>query len=116
MPHTMRQLEIVGDDELNAWARCREIVIERRTLRKRDMVLLEEMKSLHRICVKQLIEDYKFTKREKQVLDLLHSDHEISNKEIGNIIHCSERTVKLFVTGLLRKTGVCSRAKLLEMT
>jgi DNA-binding NarL/FixJ family response regulator len=49
--------------------------------------------------------------REHQVLDALLQN--LSNKEIGNKLHISERTVKFHVSNLLSKFGVQRRADLI---
>jgi DNA-binding NarL/FixJ family response regulator len=50
------------------------------------------------------------TNREKEVLALLVAAQ--SNKEIGSVLGITERTVKAYVTQLLRKLGVQSRVEL----
>jgi DNA-binding NarL/FixJ family response regulator len=51
-----------------------------------------------------------FTPREQQVLDGICES--LSNKEIGNRINLTERTVKFHVTSLFAKVGVKSRRDL----
>jgi len=51
-----------------------------------------------------------FTKREKEVLELLVAGR--SNKEIGSALGIGERTVKAHVAKLLRKVGVQNRIRL----
>lgn len=48
--------------------------------------------------------------REQLVLDFVANGK--TNKEIGDRLGCSERTVKACLTGLLRKTGVSKRSAL----
>jgi DNA-binding NarL/FixJ family response regulator len=54
----------------------------------------------------------KLTKRESQVLELLVTG--IANKEIGNKINLSERTVKFHVSSLLTKYHVKKREELIR--
>jgi DNA-binding NarL/FixJ family response regulator len=52
----------------------------------------------------------KLTERERQVLDLIREAR--SNKEIASAIGIEERTVKAYVSRLMRKTGADNRIKL----
>jgi DNA-binding NarL/FixJ family response regulator len=51
-----------------------------------------------------------FSPRERQVLDLIMSA--CSNREIAEELGIEERTVKAYVTSLMRKTGVDNRVSL----
>ena len=51
-----------------------------------------------------------FTEREREVLDLLVAGR--SNREIGEALSIEERTVKMHVAKLMRKTGVTNRIAL----
>ena len=51
-----------------------------------------------------------FTEREREVLYLLVSGR--SNREIGEALSIEERTVKMHVAKLMRKTGVTNRIAL----
>jgi DNA-binding NarL/FixJ family response regulator len=53
---------------------------------------------------------FRFTSREKQVLQMLVESR--SNKEIGNPLGIKERTVKAYVARLMRKVGVKNRIAL----
>jgi DNA-binding NarL/FixJ family response regulator len=53
---------------------------------------------------------FRFTPREKQVLEMLVEAR--SNKEIGNPLGIKERTVKAYVARLMRKVGVKNRIAL----
>jgi DNA-binding NarL/FixJ family response regulator len=55
----------------------------------------------------------KLTKREKLVFDKLLRG--MSNKEIGNAINLSERTVKFHVGNLLRKFHVVTRGEAMAL-
>jgi DNA-binding NarL/FixJ family response regulator len=59
--------------------------------------------------VKQLREP-RLTVREKEVLHCIGQGQ--TNKEIASRLHLSEQTVKVYVSGLLRKAGVPSRGGL----
>lgn len=50
------------------------------------------------------------TKREREVLN--HLLEGMSNKEIGNKVNLSERTIKFHVSSLLRKTDCVNRIQL----
>jgi DNA-binding NarL/FixJ family response regulator len=53
-----------------------------------------------------------FSKREREVLDAVLRDK--SNKEIGEDLNITERTVKFHVSSLLRKCGVRNRHDLIR--
>ncbi|MDJ0634417.1 MAG: response regulator transcription factor [Xenococcaceae cyanobacterium MO_188.B29] len=53
-----------------------------------------------------------FTRREKQVLDLLTNG--FSNAEIGGHLHLSPRTIEKYVSSLLRKTETNNRSELIR--
>ena len=53
------------------------------------------------------------TEREAEVLDLLAGGR--TNRQIGDVLFISEKTVSVHVTNLLRKLGVQSRTEAAEM-
>ncbi|MGK7935577.1 MAG: response regulator transcription factor [Xenococcaceae cyanobacterium] len=53
-----------------------------------------------------------FTRREKQVLDLLTKG--FSNAEIGGNLHLSPRTIEKYVSSILRKTETNNRSELIR--
>ena len=53
-----------------------------------------------------------FTKREREVLDLLTNG--FSNAEIGGHLHLSPRTIEKYVSSLLRKTETNNRGELIR--
>lgn len=57
-------------------------------------------------------EDYHFTQREKEVLELLTQG--LSNTEMGEKLYLSSRTVEKYVSSLLRKTDTNNRAELVS--
>lgn len=57
-------------------------------------------------------EDFHFTQREKDVLQLLTQGQ--SNTEMGEHLHLSPRTVEKYVSSLLRKTNTNNRAELVS--
>ena len=54
------------------------------------------------------------TEREAEVLDLLVEGR--TNRQIGDVLFISEKTVSVHVTNLLRKLGVESRTEAAEMS
>jgi DNA-binding NarL/FixJ family response regulator len=54
------------------------------------------------------------TQREAEVLDLLVEGR--TNRQIGDVLFISEKTVSVHVTNLLRKLGVESRTEAAEMS
>lgn len=57
-------------------------------------------------------EDFHFTQRENEVLELLTQG--LSNTEMGEKLHLSPRTVEKYVSSLLRKTDTNNRAELVS--
>ncbi|AFZ44493.1 two component transcriptional regulator, LuxR family [Halothece sp. PCC 7418] len=57
-------------------------------------------------------EDFHFTQRETDVLELLTQG--LSNTEMGHQLHLSPRTVEKYVSSLLRKTETNNRAELVS--
>jgi len=57
-------------------------------------------------------EDFHFTQRETDVLELLTQG--LSNTEMGQKLHLSPRTVEKYVSSLLRKTETNNRAELVS--
>jgi DNA-binding NarL/FixJ family response regulator len=53
------------------------------------------------------------TEREAEVLDLLAEER--TNRQIGDVLFISEKTVSVHVTNLLRKLGVQSRTEAADM-
>jgi DNA-binding CsgD family transcriptional regulator len=53
------------------------------------------------------------TQREAEVLDLLAGER--TNRQIGDVLFISEKTVSVHVTNLLRKLGVPSRTEAAEI-
>lgn len=58
-----------------------------------------------------LSQDVRMSGRERQIADALR--HNLTNKEIANLLHISERTVKFHVSNLLSKFKVQRRSDLL---
>ena len=59
-------------------------------------------------------EDFHFTQREHEVLELLTQG--LSNTEMGEKLYLSPRTVEKYVSSLLRKTDTNNRAELVSFT
>jgi len=55
----------------------------------------------------------RFTKRQKQIIDLLH--HKLSNKEIASQLGISENTVKFHLAKVFSKIGTRSRQSVPEL-
>lgn len=66
------------------------------------------------IFPEQKYQDFHFTQREKEVLELLTEG--MSNTDMGKKLHLSPRTVEKYVSSLLRKTDTNNRAELVSFT
>jgi len=74
------------------------------------LVIAERVGDEHPRKVERFCERHRFTPREKQVLALVTRGE--PNRRIANELCCSEKTVELHVTHLLRKCTVTSRTEL----
>ena len=64
----------------------------------------------HKVCVGLLFHVFdELTERERQVLELIAEG--LTNRQIGERLDLMEKTVKNYVTGLLRKLGMERRTQ-----
>lgn len=78
-----------------------------------DVELPDRPLSVTPVSVRPLADGYRLTKRETEVLEGLRSF--LSNKEIANNLHLSERTIKFHVSSLLLKFKVRSRNQIFQL-
>lgn len=64
--------------------------------------------------MKYIIESLCLTPRQKQVIRLLLNCPTATNKDIGNAINISERTVKYHVSDIMDKVGIRKRDELVR--
>lgn len=77
-----------------------------------DLVLRIKLTSL--IDLAKEASKLRLTKRQKQVIGLLLEDPGITNKEIGNSLNVSERTIKYHLTDIMDLVGFRSREEVVK--
>lgn len=74
--------------------------------------LVQSEQQYHSASTEAEAEDFHFTQREQEVLELLTQG--LSNTEMGKKLYLSSRTVEKYVSSLLRKTDTNNRAELVS--
>jgi len=87
-------------------------LLARSQMEQSEQSINAQQSSIH--SDKENHEDFHFTQRESEVLELLTQG--LSNTEMGEKLYLSPRTVEKYVSSLLRKTDTNNRAELVSFT